>query len=755
MKPRPVILFTLAFGAGLATGLARFPGPPTAVALTGLAVVLGGDAALIPLGGALGLAQGVVARRAAANSCAARLRPGRVTVSVRLLEPGRAGIVEAEPLGTPCRGAILVRWPESRPRRAGSRVEIEGKWIPRERFGNRPDGILAAVRMVGPARGVSRSDLRGSLRAGIAERAARLYGPRAPLVEALVLGRRGGLDPRLRDAFARSGLVHLLSISGFHVGLLATWLFLVLRLARIRREPAQLAAAATSVGYVAFLGWPAPATRAAVLLVLLAWCRIRQRRVQPGALLAVTCLAVLLLDPWALTDLGAWLSAAAIWGVMRFTRWSDRALGPHGLIRTFFASLGATLATAPITAATLGTVALGGLLLNFVAIPLAGVAVPGIFASLALSSFSSLSRFLPFSPLGEAVAGGSGLALACLEAVARFGGALPGASLLVEPTPWSALPWLLVLGLVTWSLDQRWPWREAGRRALWSSAAALWLLLVLPHVGGLGANRPGLTLHLLDVGQGDAAAIRTPGARWVLIDAGPASRARDAGERVVTPLLRRRQAGGVSTLIVSHAHLDHLGGAGNLLEGFEVAAVVEPAVPVADSLYLAFLDAVEGEGARWIPARRGDAWELDGVRFSVLHPDTTWPGWREDLNEDSIVLLVEYGRFRALFPGDAGFAVEARLRSLVGQVDLLKVGHHGSGGATGRDWLAELAPRAAVISVGPNRYGHPHAATLRRLSDAGVPVWRTDQDGTVEVWTDGKRVEIRGKKRKQDYVIDD
>ncbi|HEX9754241.1 MAG TPA: DNA internalization-related competence protein ComEC/Rec2 [Gemmatimonadales bacterium] len=752
MRPRPVILFTLAFGAGLATGLARFPGPPAVAALTGLAVALGGDAALVPLGGVLGFIHGAVARRAAATTCAARLSTGRVRLRVRLLEPGRPGLVEAEPIGAGCRGAILIRWPESRPRGAGSRVEIEGKWIYRERFGGRPDGILAAVRKIGPGRDGGEGRLRASLRAGIVERTSRLYGSRAPLVEALVLGRRGGLDPTLRDAFARSGLVHLLSISGFHVGLLATWLFLVLRLARLRRESAQLAAAAVSVGYVAFLGWPAPATRAAGLLVLLALCRVRQRRVQPAALLAVTCLAVLLLDPWALTDLGAWLSAAAIWGVVRFTRWSDRALGPHALVRTFFASLGATLATAPITAATLGTVALGGLLLNFVAIPLAGVAVPGIFASLALSAFSPSS---PFSAVGDAVAAGTGLALRCLEIVARFGGALPGASLLVQPTPVAALPWLLVLGLVTWSLDDRWPWREAGRRGLWSSAAALWLLLVLPHVRGLGSNRPGLTLHLLDVGQGDAAAIRTPGARWVLIDAGPASETRDAGERVVTPLLRRRQARGVATLVVSHAHLDHLGGAGSLLEGFEVAAVVEPAVPVADSVYLAFLDAVEAEGARWVPARRGDAWELDGVRFSVLHPDTTWPGWREDLNEDSIVLLVEYGRFRALFPGDAGLPVEARLRNQVGQVDLLKVGHHGSGGATGRDWLAELAPRAAVISLGPNRYGHPHAATLRRLAEAGVPLWRTDQDGAVEVWTDGVRVEIRGRKRRQEYVIDD
>ena len=108
----------------------------------------------------------------------------------------------------------------------------------------------------------------------------------------------------------------------------------------------------------------------------------RQRRVQPNALLAATCLAVLLVDPWAALDLGGWLSAAALWGASRFTRWSDRALGTGFWARTTFSSLGATLATAPITAAFLGTVALAGLLLNFPAIPLAALAVPGVLASL-------------------------------------------------------------------------------------------------------------------------------------------------------------------------------------------------------------------------------------------------------------------------------------------------------------------------------------------------------------------------------------
>jgi len=745
--PRPVIQFVLLFGAGLATGLARFPAPlPVALGL-GAAVALRGERALIALGGVLGFLHGAEAVRAAARSCPALLRTGPARLRVRLLEPGRAGVIQVAPEAA-CHGPLRAVWPPDAARPAGATLEVRGRWVPRARWGGRPDGLLV-VRAAGEVEAVSGAA--AGVRARVIRVADSLYGRRAPIVEALVLGRRGDMDPRLREAFTRSGLVHLLSISGFHVGLMAVWLFVALRLARADPDASRLGAAGAAVLYVAFLGWPAPATRAAGLVVVTAWSRLRQRNVQVGPLLAVTCLGVLLVEPWAITEPGAWLSASAIWGVTRFTRWSDRALGRHWGIRTAFASLGASLATAPITAAAMGTVAVAGIVLNFAAVPLAGIAVPGVFASLVVGLAAEIFGSRLWG-VAEALAAGSGLALAGLERIALLGGAFPWASLLVQPGAAAALPWLALLGLLVWSLDRRFPGREAGRRLLWSAALALWVLLVASGLPALGGDPPGLTLYLLDVGQGDAAAIRTPSGRWVVIDAGPSFGARDAGRRVVAPFLTRMRARQVDMLVVSHAHLDHLGGAAAVLDRFVVNAVLEPAVPVADSLYLAFLDDVAVEGAQWRPARRGEGWTLDGVRFSVLHPDTTWTRWREDLNEDSVVLLVEYGAFRALFTGDAGLPVEAELLGTIGPVDILKVGHHGSRGATGSRWLGELRPRAALISVGgANRYGHPHREALSRLADDTVPVWRTDEEGTLRVWTDGAQVVVRGKRRREAF----
>src|SRR5690606_13993839 len=135
---------------------------------------------------------------------------------------------------------------------------------------------------------------------------------------------------------------------------------------------------------------------------------------------------------------------------------------------------------------------------------------------------------------------------------------------------------------------------------------------------------------------------------------------------------------------------------------------LDPGEAFVESGYEAWLEALAARGSRWRVARAGDAWQLDGVTFRVLHPPAAWSHRGHDLNEDSIVLEVHYGAFRALLTGDAGFPAESALVQVGGgPVALLKVGHHGSRGSTADAFLAALAPQAAVISVGRNGYGHP------------------------------------------------
>ena len=165
------------------------------------------------------------------------------------------------------------------------------------------------------------------------------------------------------------------------------------------------------------------------------------------------------------------------------------------------------------------------------------------------------------------------------------------------------------------------------------------------------------------------------------------------------------------------------------------------------------MSSLDSAGIPWHPARAGERFTLDGVRFTVLHPRPGWSGWGEDVNEDSLVLLVEYEDFQALFTGDAGFAAESALRASLRRVDLLKVGHHGSRGSTGGELLDSLRPVAAVISVGRNDYGHPAAETLDRLEGRRVPVLRTDQDGTISVRTDGRTLWISSRRGELTYPL--
>ncbi|MGH7569744.1 MAG: DNA internalization-related competence protein ComEC/Rec2, partial [Gemmatimonadales bacterium] len=555
---------------------------------------------------------------------------------------------------------------------------------------------------------------------------ARLFGDRAPLVDALVIGRRAELASDVRERYTRSGLAHLLSISGLHVGFLAAWIAVLLRLARLGPAARFWASAALVLGYVWLLGFPAPATRAAWMLQIDGVARLRQRVVTPRGTIGVAVLAVLVVDPWAVRSIGAWLSVAAVAAVI----WASRStVRSPALVRVLAPAVAATLLTAPIAAFGFGTVAPIGVAANLVAIPLGAVAVPGLIIALLLSWVWSAGA--------ELLAAGAGLTLALLDLVAGAAARVPGGHVITAPGwpaagLWGAIAW------VAWWLwrSPRRPWLIAARLAF---VATLCLSTSLLDALSLDACRC-LEVHFLDVGQGDAAVLRTPAGRWIVIDGGPRTAERDAGRRVVVPFLRRHGVERVALVVATHGHADHVGGLPALLAAFPPTAVLEPGEPVGEAPYLEFLAAVEASGASWRPARAGDRLELDGVALQVLSPDSAWAAWTLDPNEESVVLLVQYGGRRLVFTGDAGLPVEERLAGRIGDVDVLKVGHHGSRSATSDSWLAELRPEVAVVSVGArNRYGHPAPDVLARLATRRVQVLRTDQAGTITLRIDSAR----------------
>jgi competence protein ComEC len=739
----PILWIAIGFAAGLWAGLAAWPVAwPAAALAVGVLVVArrAPVAAACAVAAVAGLGWGAAARAGRATTCAGRWAAGSAPAPraaiVRLLDnAGPDGlVVDATAVGSACRGALRLRWSPTNAARGGTTWVVVGSWL-----GTADRGLLR-VRQARLLDAAPRG--RGWWRGAIAARSAALFGSRAPLVDALVLGRRGDLEPEQRERYARSGLTHILSISGLHVGFIAAWLGVLLRLTPLGATGRFGVATAAMAAYVWLLGWPPPAARAALMLAVDGLGRARGRLVAPRGTIGLTVLVLLGADPWALRSLGAWLSVTAVAAVI----WAGRQTArDRVVVRLVTPSVAATLLTAPITAAAFGTVAPVGVLANLLAIPLAAVAVPGLFIALLVAA--------AWDAAGAVFAGGAGLGLALLDLVAGAAAAVPGGHVVMPATPASGAVWAVVAA-AAW-----WVWRV--RRAGWTAAARVafaaclvtWGLAARGAVRTLDAPR-GLTVHFLDVGQGDAAALRTPHGRWIVIDGGPRTPAGDAGRRVVVPFLRRHGVRQVALVVASHGDADHIGGLPAVVAAFRPLAVLEPGEPLGKPLYLEWLAAVEEAGAAWRTGRAGDRVTVDGVTLEVLSPDGAWLATPMDANEHSVVLLVRYGATRLLFAGDAGLPVEARLTGQVGPVDLLKVGHHGSRSATSAAWLTELRPRVAVISVGrDNRYGHPAGEVLERLARHDIPVLRTDRDGTITWTTDGTTQRTHPDVRRDDRAV--
>jgi competence protein ComEC len=244
-------------------------------------------------------------------------------------------------------------------------------------------------------------------------------------------------------------------------------------------------------------------------------------------------------------------------------------------------------------------------------------------------------------------------------------------------------------------------------------------------------------LLVVDVGQGDAIALRTPRGRWVLVDAGPAWEG-DPGASPVVRSLRRRGVRRLEALILTHPDLDHVGGAPAVLAAFPVGEILDPGEPAGKSAYVAVLEAASRLGIPWRQARAGDLRSWDGLDLRVLHPGSGPAALAEgdtDSNDASVVLAVAFGSFEALLTGDAPTSVErALLAGVSRELEVLKVGHHGSLTSTDPALLAHAHPALALVSVGRrNRYGHPAPDVLERLAAAGASVRRTDEEGTLSV----------------------
>jgi competence protein ComEC len=561
----------------------------------------------------------------------------------------------------------------------------------------------------------------------------------AAVVRAISTGDRGGLDPATTTSFARSGLAHVLAVSGFHLvvvvlgleRLLASALVRCDRLAA-RADPRRVAAALTlplAPIYALATGAGAPVLRAAVAASAALAGKLLDRELDALQALALAALALLAWSPASALDPGFQLSFAAVAGLALWATPLRRAL-PIALARAgtwrarlvepalegACATVAASVATAPVLAFHFRQLPLLGIAANVAALPV-GAALTAVGALAASAAALAGAAAVPVlwlaRPLAWALVALSDAAAAPSWSVAGVG----------SPGAWGVAA-AYGLALLAGRL------RGTARALAWAGALAA-LLAPAPLRAWAARARGGLEVTFVSVGQGDATLLRLPDGTAALVDAGGApDGGADPGARDLVPLLRDLGVRRLALVVVSHPHPDHVLGLAAVTAAFPVDRVVSNGDPG------------EGESAEILarlepaPLRPGDALELGGVRFEAVG------GEAGDLagNDASLVLRVSYGSTAFLFPGDVEEAGEAAAvtRGAPLHADVVKVPHHGSRRSSTAAFAEAVQPRFAVISVGAgNRYRFPHAEALARWTAAGAAIFRTDA-GAVRFLSDGR-----------------
>jgi competence protein ComEC len=681
--------------------------------------------------GALDIASGESISVSGHVAAVPRRSNGKVAVRIdtadgRLLVEAPEPVPEL-PVGRVVRAAGTVRdpspWEASWLRRLGIRDVMEARRI--ELGAGRRGGVVSLL-------DEARSRAEAALGRGTDP-------ARAALLRGFVLGQDDLIDPKTVEEFRRSGLSHLLAVSGQNVVLLALLAWPLLALLGLRLRSRLIVTLALIAIYVPVAGAGPSIQRAGVMGAAGVLAALASRPSSRAYVLLLATAVTLVLNPRASGDAGWQLSFAAVVGIMLWARPLRsrllRADGRHGradnqlcaaLADGVAVTTAATLATAPLIAHQFGVVSVAALPANL-------LALPAVAPVMWLGMLAGLAGQLPWLPL---------------EPLTWLAGALAG--YVAQVASWFAAPsWAQVdvtlegplaltgayaaLGLGV-ALAIRWASRRSRLRpgrALATVAviplAAVAVALPSPSLDGDAeeTDPAGLRVSVLDVGQGDSILLQPGDGDPVLVDAGPV-------EADVAGLLSEHGVEHLGAVLATHPQADHVGGIPTVLERVPTDRLL---YAVADRQ---LLGAASAAGTPALRVAAGSPLRSGSLRLEILWPPKPRLGAHShpggDPNELSVVVLVRWRQFELLLTGDA----EAELAQIdPGPIEVLKVAHHGSEDAGLGGLLDRTVPQLAVVSVGDdNPFGHPSPATLSELADHGVPVARTDRGGTLTIEVD-------------------
>jgi competence protein ComEC len=553
-------------------------------------------------------------------------------------------------------------------------------------------------------------------------------------LEALLLGERGRIDEATTRTLQKSGLLHLIAISGGHIVVISYLLFGLLRLFRTPKRSSYVILIFLLLFYALLVEGQASVFRAAIMSLVYLVGKLLWRNSRLLNTISFSAFILLIFNPFYLFDMGFELTFAATLSIILFFPAVKKFLPrlPLTISDLLALSLTAQLGVLPFLANSFNRVSISSLLLNLAAIPLTGVIMALGFIFLAVSYASAF--------LGQALAQALKFLIHVFLWISHLFDPLPFFSYRI-PTP--PLPVILGYFLLLFLLLLR-P-RVKGQRVATAALFAIFLVILVTYPFPAQLSRS-LKLTFLDVGQGDSILVEFPGRKKMLVDGGGVpDDSFDIGENVVSPFLWSKGIKRIDCLVLTHAHPDHLNGLKAVARNFKIGRYWEafspPQSPAYEELKNNLGPSVLKERIfRGFERREGE------VRIEVIHPEEETPFVLEPSNDKSLVLRVSFGETVFLLASDIGLEAEGEIiaKNVNIRSQVLKSPHHGSKSSSSEAFLETVRPQFVIVTAGRgNFYGVPHQEILNRYKSIGARILRTDEEGAIEITAAGKDILIR------------
>ena len=558
--------------------------------------------------------------------------------------------------------------------------------------------------------------------------------PEGAVLEALLLGDDGRMEPGMVLSLQKTGLYHLFAISGAHIAIVTFLFFLFFKLIRIPQRTSYGVLIACLVFYALLVEGSPSVFRAVIMTLCFLAGKLLWKDVHLINTISLSAFILLAANPFSLFDLGFQLTFAATSAIILFYPRLIKFFPKLPLkaseltVMTITASLGVL----PILAFDFNRVTFSSLILNYAAVPLVGLVMGAGYV------FLPVSFVAPF--LAPALAFGLRELIRIFSWLSHLLDPFGFISYRI-PTP----SWIVLAGYYIFLLILLAPRRFRGQKSVVFAGLAVFFIILITYP--FPSRSSDLKVTVLDVGQGDSILVEFPGSRKMLIDGGgfPAG-SFDVGERVVSPFLWRKGIKKIDDLVLTHVHPDHLNGLPAIARNFRIGEFWEAVSPSDSEPYRALGKAL-GSRVRRKKIARGFFRRESGAVIEALHPPEGEDSSRRVFENDrSMVLRLTIGGISFLLPGDIGQEAEAEVLEAFPGIKsrVLKAPHHGSDSSSSAAFLAGVSPEYVVISVGEgNHYGFPVPAVLDRYASTGARVFRTDVDGAVEFSTDGNKLQVR------------